>query len=232
MAPDLRERIASVEQLVDDAVRRAGRTRSAVQLLAVSKTVGIDVVREAYHLGLRAFGENRAQDLVAKASALVVDLNDAGTSVAQPCAWHMIGAVQRNKVALLGAHTTLWHTVDRVPLVDEIGRRAPGAAVLLEVNVGYEPAKAGCPPDSVRALHEHAVSAGLDVRGLMCIPPAFDEPRPHFEAMAKLAARESLTELSMGMSGDFDVAIDCGATIVRVGTAIFGPRPTPGGARN
>ena len=231
MAPDLRERIDRVEQLVGDAVRRAGRSRAAVQLLAVSKTVGVDVVREACQLGLRTFGENRAQDLVTKASALAVDLR-GGDFGEQPCSWHMIGAVQRNKVAMLGAHTTLWHTVDRVALVDEIGRRAPGASVLLEVNIGGELAKAGCAPSSVPALHEHAVAAGLDVLGLMCIPPALDEPRRHFEAMANLAARESLTELSMGMSGDFDVAIDCGATIIRVGTAIFGPRPTPGGARN
>ena len=226
MTVGLAERIALVEYAVVDAARRAGRSRADVQLLAVSKTVDAAVIRDARQLGLCAFGENRAQDLVMKAGALAVTLPDA------PCTWHMIGALQRNKVAMLAPEVALWHTVDRVALIDELARRAPGARVLLEVNIASEVGKAGCAPSSVSELRDYAAANGLVVAGLMCIPPALDDPRPHFEWMAKCAQRESLLELSMGMSNDFAIAIEYGATIVRIGTAIFGPRPSPDGARN
>lgn len=212
-------RLQTIEARIVGATRRSGRTPSEVTLLAVSKTVDVEDVRRAVAAGLTTFGENRAQDLVAKARSVL------------GCSWHMIGAVQRNKVAMLAPHVSLWHTVDRASLVDVIARHCDGARVLIEVNVGNEATKAGCSRDELDALLEYAKASGLDVAGLMCVPPAADDPRRHFEWMQTRAASERLDVLSMGMSGDFEVAIEYGATIVRIGTAIFGPRPTTRAAR-
>jgi pyridoxal phosphate enzyme (YggS family) len=195
------------------AARGAGRDPAAVTLVAVTNTLDAATVRAAYESGQRDFGENRAAELAAKAAVLPDD-----------CRWHMIGPVQTNKVRLLVAGVALWHTVDRVALITELARRVPGAAVLIEVNVGGEPQKAGCAREEVAALVARARSAGLEVRGLMCIPPADGDPRPHFAWLRGEAHRLELDELSMGMSGDFEVAVEEGATLVRVGTALFGPR--------
>ena len=133
---------------------------------------------------------------------------------------------------MLAQYVSLWHSVDRAGLVDVLGRHCAGARVLIEVNVGNEASKAGCSRDELDALLEHAKTRGLDVAGLMCIPPAADDPRPYFEWMQARAAHDRLDVLSMGMSGDFEVAIEYGATIVRIGTAIFGPRSPTSAARN
>jgi pyridoxal phosphate enzyme (YggS family) len=206
-------RIAAVRARIDEACARAARPAGAVTLVAASKTVGADTVRTARDGGIADFGENRAQELVAKAS------------VVARCTWHMIGRLQTNKVRSLAPHVALWHTVDRPGLVDALVRHGVTAPVLLQVNVGAEPNKGGCPPDALDALLEHASRTGLDVRGLMAVPPASTDPRPHFDWLRDAATRLGLTELSMGMSSDFETAIACGATIVRVGSALFGARP-------
>ena len=180
-----------------------------------------ETVALAYDLGLRRFGENRAQELLSKAAVLPSD-----------CEWHMIGAVQTNKVRSLAERVAVWHTLDRSALVAELARRAPGATVLCEVNVGGEAAKAGCAPDELDELVCEARAAGLDVRGLMCVPPVGDDPERHFAWLQAATHRLGLSELSMGMSGDLAAAVRCGATYVRIGTALFGPRRASDGARH
>ncbi len=194
-----------------------------VTLVAVSKTQPAEAIREAHAAGQRDFGENYAQEWRQKADALA-DLPDL--------VWHFIGALQTNKVKYLAGRVGWVHTVDRLSLAEELSRRsaACGATtrILLEVNVGGEASKAGCPPGQVAALAD-AVAAlpGLALRGLMCIPPAVGDPRPHFAALRTLrdGLPLPLPDLSMGMSGDYPLAIAEGATLVRVGTAIFGARP-------
>ena len=197
---------------------------AGVDLVAVSKGHPAAAIREAYGAGQRAFGENYVQEWREKAEALA-DLPDL--------AWHFVGGLQTNKVKYLAGRVALVHTVDREELGREIARRwgqhAATARVLVEVNVGREPAKAGCDPDGVPALVA-ALGAlpSLEVAGLMCIPPAESDPRPFFDTLREMRDRLGLRELSMGMSGDYAAAIEAGATIVRVGTAIFGERrPRP-----
>jgi pyridoxal phosphate enzyme (YggS family) len=202
------------------AAVRAG-IPEGVTLVAISKTQPPEAIREAYAAGQRHFGENYAQEWRAKADALA-DLPDL--------VWHFVGGLQTNKVKYLAGRAAWIHTVDREELAREIGKRyaARGATarVLLEVNVAAEPSKAGCAPADVPTLAAAtAAIPGLQLRGLMCIPPAEGDPRPHFRALAALAARLGLPDLSMGMSGDWREAIEEGATLVRVGTAIFGARP-------
>jgi uncharacterized pyridoxal phosphate-containing UPF0001 family protein len=132
--------------------------------------------------------------------------------------------VQRNKVNALAPWVTWWHTVDRPALVTALGSRVPGATVLLEVNLAGEPQKAGCEPSSVARLADSARAAGLDVVGLMAIPPHPGDPRRWFAALADLAASEGLRELSMGMSEDYEIAVEEGATVVRLGRVLFGQR--------
>jgi pyridoxal phosphate enzyme (YggS family) len=213
---DISTRLGDIRDRIAAAARAAGRDPAGVRLVAVSKTVAVERVRAAYDAGQRDFGENRAQELVATSEGMPAD-----------CRWHMIGAVQTNKVRVLAARVALWHTVDRDPLVGELARRAPGATVLVEVNVADESQKAGCPRADVDRLVDGARAAGLAVVGLMCVPPAGADPRPHFAWLRDTASRLGLAELSMGMSGDFEAAVAEGATIVRIGTSIFGTRPGP-----
>lgn len=191
-----------------------------VTLVAVSKAHPAAAVREAYAAGQRHFGENYVQEWRAKMEALA-DLPEI--------VWHFVGGLQTNKVKYLVGKVALVHAVDREELAREIARRSAqrGVAtrVLVEVNVAGEASKSGCAPAEVPRLVE-AVRAlpGLELRGLMCIPPAEGDPRPHFAAVRRMRDALGLSELSMGMSGDYPVAIEEGATIVRVGTAIFGER--------
>jgi pyridoxal phosphate enzyme (YggS family) len=193
---------------------------AGVTLVAVSKTHGPEAIREAYAAGQKDFGENYAQEWRAKADALA-DLADLR--------WHFIGALQTNKVRLLAGRVAAIHTVDRVELAREISKRfaAKGATAraFLEVNSGGEATKSGCAPEAAPALAE-AVRAlpGIELAGLMCIPPPSEDPRPHFRALRALRDRLALAELSMGMSADWRVAIEEGSTCVRIGTAIFGER--------
>ena len=192
-----------------------------VTLVAVSKGQPAAAVRAAHEAGQRHFGENYVQEWRAKAEALA-DLADLS--------WHFVGSLQANKVKYLVGRVALVHTLDREDLAAEISRRSVRAAavtrVLLEVNVAGEASKAGCRPEEAARLAEAVRRLpGVALEGLMCIPPAEGDPRPHFAALRGLRDRLGLAELSMGMSGDYPVAIEEGATLVRVGTAIFGERP-------
>jgi len=209
------ERVAAVRARIADA-GGSGRVR----LVAVTKGFGPEVVAAAVAAGVDDVGESYAQELVAKAA--VVD----------PPRWHFVGRLQVNKVRALAATVALWQSVDRARLVDELARRAPGAQVLVQVDVSGEPSKGGCPPAEVPALVERAAEAGLEPRGLMAVGPLGppEAARPGFRALVGLADRLGLAERSIGMSGDLEVAVQEGATMVRVGTALFGPRPPRPGA--
>ncbi|HEY4883373.1 MAG TPA: YggS family pyridoxal phosphate-dependent enzyme [Myxococcales bacterium] len=206
----VRERIAA-------ACSRAGRDPASVRLVAVSKTKPVEMLRAAQAAGQAIFGENYAQDLREKADAL------PGVE------WHFIGGLQTNKAKLVVGRAALIHTCDRVALAQELSKRAKSAGitqrVLLEVNVGREPQKAGALPEDVPALLEKVRALpSLAPLGLMCIPPAEGDPRAHFRSLRQLGQGLGLPELSMGMSADYEIAIEEGATLVRVGTAIFGER--------
>jgi pyridoxal phosphate enzyme (YggS family) len=209
------ERWAEVDDRVEAAAQRSGRDRQDVRVVAATQTVPLGPIRELLAAGCVDVGENRAQELLAKAPELADDT---------ALTWHFIGPVQRNKVNALSPWVTWWHTVDRPALITALGTRVPGAAVLLEVNLAGEPQKAGCVPESVGRLADSARAAGLDVVGLMAIPPHPGDPRRWFATLADLAASEGLAELSMGMSEDYEIAIEEGATIVRLGRVLFGPR--------
>jgi PLP dependent protein len=210
---DVADRLTVVRERVADAAGRAGRSASAVRLVVVTKGVSPPVMQAALDAGATELGENRAQELLAKAP----QLRTAPT-------WHFVGRLQRNKVAALAPLVDVWQSVDRIELGRAIAGRAPGAAVLAEVNVADDPAKAGVPADEAPALVDGLRSVGLSVEGLMTIPAAGRDPRPAFAALAELADRLGLAEVSMGMSDDFELAVEEGATIVRVGRAIFGSR--------
>jgi len=207
---DVRRRIA-------DAAHRAGRDPAAVTLVAATKTMPVSVVRAVLAAGVLDVGENRGQELLAKAPECV-DF---------PARWHFLGRLQRNKVRALASHVVWWHTVDRSSLGEEIARRAPGARVLVEVNLGRETQKGGCDPDDVAALIDRFGELDLSVGGLMTVPPNDGEPRRWFAELRTLAERFGLAELSMGMTDDFEVAVEEGATMVRVGRALFGERADP-----
>jgi pyridoxal phosphate enzyme (YggS family) len=199
----------------------AARLPPGVTLIAVSKTQPAQAIREAYAAGQRHFGENYAQEWREKAEALA-DLPDL--------TWHFIGSLQTNKVKYLAGRVGWVHTVDRPELARELSRRcaAAGASVkvLLEVNLGGEAQKGGCAPADAPALAALVRTLpALDLRGLTCIPPPEDDPRPHFKALRALRDQLGLQDLSMGMSADWPAAVEEGATFIRVGTAIFGERP-------
>jgi PLP dependent protein len=221
------KRLAAVRALIDQATQHAGRPRDSVRLVAVSKTKPAEAIRIAYAAGQRDFGENYVQEMVDKAAELV-DLPELR--------WHFIGSLQRNKAKLATNLSHMIHTVDRDELVDELDKRAKALGkplqVLIEVNVGDEASKSGTRLDAFPALLEKAKKAPfLQVQGLMAIPPFLDDPeavRPYFAKLRHVrdthGGPASLPELSMGMSHDCAVAIAEGATLVRVGTAIFGSR--------
>lgn len=227
------ERIAAVRARVAAAERRAGRPAGSVRLVAVSKGFAAAAVAEAVGAGLRVFGENRVQEAAAKIPA-VAALCDA------PLEWHLIGALQRNKARRAAELFDCVQSVDRLELAEELSRAALARgrvlAVLLQVNVDEEPQKAGVAPrDAAALLAGVDPLAGLRVAGLMAIPrarPDAEQVRASFARLRELRAEldagradeRRLRELSMGMSGDFEVAIEEGATCVRVGSAIFGER--------
>ena len=219
MADDLASRLDEVRERIAAAARAAGRGPDEVLLVGASKTVDVRTLASALALGLHDLGENRAQELLAKAPELA--------AAPQPPVWHFVGQLQRNKVGGLAPHVAWWHSVDRLPLGEAIAKRAPGARVLVEVNLGEEPQKGGAAPSEVPALVDALRGLGLDVTGLMTVAPLEGEPARWFAALGALADTLGLPERSMGMSGDFEAAIAHGATMVRVGTALFGTRPRP-----
>jgi PLP dependent protein len=202
---DLPGRVAAVR----DRVVAAGGDPRAVRLVAITKGFDAGVVQEALDAGLEDIGESYVQELVGKATELDERAGDRGPR------WHFVGRLQRNKVRKAAPFVSLWHSVDRLAVGAEIARWAPGAAVLAQVNASGEASKAGCEPSMAPALVDGLVDLGLDVRGLMTI-----------------AQRLGLGELSMGMSDDLEVAVQEGATMVRVGRDLFGPRPDQAGARD
>jgi hypothetical protein len=212
-----------------DALRRriseAGGDPTRVTIVGVTKTFGPEVVRAAVVAGLRDLGESYAGELLGKAAAA------AAEGLAPR--WHFIGAIQRNKVRSLAPLVHLWHGVARASEGAEIARWSPGAAVLVQVNVSGEATKNGVPPDEAAALVVRLRELGLDVRGLMGIAAqgSTDAARGGFRMLADLARHLELAELSMGMSEDLEVAVQEGATMIRVGRALFGPRPSRSGLR-
>ena len=214
---EVRRRLAGLRERLD----RLGA--STVEVVAVTKGHGPWAVEAAHEVGLRDLGENYAQELVAKAEEV---------PSAWGVRWHAIGTVQRNKVKRLAPHVHLWQSVDRLSLGRELASRAPGAAVLVQVNISGEPQKAGCAPSEVEDLVVALTSSGLDVRGLMGVGPTGppEAARAPFEGLVALADALGLPVRSIGMSHDLEVAVAAGATMIRIGTDLFGPRPVPGGA--
>ncbi|HEV8673192.1 MAG TPA: YggS family pyridoxal phosphate-dependent enzyme [Methylomirabilota bacterium] len=225
---DLGANWAAVSERVGRAAERAGRRPGDVLVVAVSKTVPVERIRAAIAAGVPALGENRVQEAKAKVAA-----------VGRAVPWHLIGHLQTNKVRDALACFDLIQSVDRVPLAEALAARAAregrGVEALIQVNVAEEPQKGGLAPTELRpALEAIGRLPGLVLRGLMTIPPLPRDPeesRPHYRELRKLleAAQgwglgPGFRELSMGMSGDFEVAVEEGATMVRIGTAIFGPR--------
>lgn len=222
---DIRANLGRVQEAVARACARAGRAPDSVLLIAVSKTMEVERVRLAIAAGVAALGENRVQEAKEKIEAL-----------GRPVPWHLIGSLQTNKARDAVRLFDWVHSVDRLDLAQELSRRAHAAErtlnVLLQVNLGDEPQKGGVAVAELKSLHEVvAALPSLSVRGLMAIPPATEQPeqaRPYFRRLRELRDELGLEHCSMGMSADYEVAIEEGATMVRVGTAIFGPRaPRP-----
>jgi PLP dependent protein len=212
--------VEEVRARIAAAARSAGRDPDAVRLVAATKMVPAERVAEVVALGVRDVGENRAQELLAKAGALAATTQGAEADVC----WHFLGRLQRNKVRGLAEHVTWWQSVDREALGVAIARHAPGARVLVEVNLAGEPQKGGCAPTDADRLLDALRGLGLRVEGLMTIPPAGDDPRPWFAALRELGGVLGVDQLSMGMTDDYETAVEEGATIVRIGRAIFGAR--------
>ncbi len=221
--------LAQINQRIRDAAINAGRNPATVRLVAVSKTRPAADIVEAFHAGQAVFGENYIQELVPKLA-----------EVSEPVQWHVIGHLQSNKVKYIAGQVALIHSVDRLSLATEIdrqwGRLGKTCDILVQVNISGESSKSGTTDEEAFPLvRECAQLPHIRVRGLMTMPPFFDDPeaaRPFFAGLRQLSeaiaaqkiAGVDMGELSMGMSGDFEAAIEEGATLVRIGTAIFGHR--------
>src|SRR5947208_16701193 len=233
MGDDFKRRLDAVRPRIERAARRAGRDPGGVTLVAVSKSVPVERLREAAACGCRVFGESRVQEALAKMEAL-------GARGPDKIGWHLIGPLQTNKIKAVVGRFALLHAVDRLEVAERLDRAARERGitqeVLLEVNVAGEKTKHGFSPDEVKRVAERmGALQGIRVLGLMAVPPvagAPEEARPHFRRLRILAAEVQaqkiphimLQELSMGMAGDFEVAVEERATLVRIGTALFGER--------
>jgi pyridoxal phosphate enzyme (YggS family) len=233
-ADELASALEAVRARIATAERAAGRAAGSVRLVAVSKKMPVDDLRAVLAAGQLDLGESYGQELRDKREAF------AAAPPAAPPRWHFIGPLQANKVKYVAGLVALVHSVDSAELLDELDRRASGAsgasgeqACLIQVNVAGEARKRGVAPDALPALLDHVGTlARVRCEGLMTIPPLEGDPRPHFAALRALRDREAararphvaLRELSMGMSHDLEAAVAEGATLVRVGTAIFGAR--------
>ena len=222
----LAARLEEIRERIAQACQGAGREESEITLVGVTKTHTLETIAAALEVGLHDLGENKSQELATKAEAL------AGTS----CRWHMIGHLQRNKARIAVEHAHLFHALDSVRLADALQRRAEAAGrvldCLVQVNVSQEATKFGVAADEVHDFLQSITHPNLRVTGLMTLAAPVPDPeivRPQFRTMRRLletAPVPGLSILSMGMSGDYEVAIEEGATHIRVGSAIFGPRRT------
>lgn len=220
---DAADRLATLRDSIDRAARLTDRTADAVHLIAVSKTHDADAIRPLLHAGQRVFGENRVQEAQEKWPPLREEFSGVDL--------HLVGQLQSNKAADAVALFDVIHSLDRPSLLtalaramDAAGKRVP---CFIQVNIGAEEQKGGCPIADTPALIAAARDADIPILGLMCVPPADIEAAPFFALLAKMAREEGLPRLSMGMSGDYETAIMLGATDIRVGTALFGQRPSP-----
>lgn len=218
---DTQTALADIKARIEASARAAGRDPKAVNLIAVSKTFGADAILPVLDAGHRLFGENRVQEAKAKWP----ELRERNPDVEL----HLIGPLQSNKTREAVALFDAIHTVDRPKIAraiaEEQARVGKRLKLFIEVNTGEEPQKAGIAPKETASFLAHCQDdLGLDIAGLMCIPPLEEEPAVHFAFLAKLARDLGLPELSMGMSSDFETATSFGATYVRVGSAIFGTR--------
>ena len=212
--------ITATRDKIARACHEAGRDAAGVNLVAVSKMQPHDRIAEALAAGQRLFGENRVQEASAHWAGLRSQYPDLKL--------HLIGPLQTNKARDAVALFDCIETVDRPALADalakEMTKQNRKLPCFLQVNTGEEPQKGGVPPDGLPDLLDHCRKLGLDLRGLMCIPPVNEPPAPHFALLKKLAQRHDLRDLSMGMSADYEEAIALGATCIRIGTALFGER--------
>ena len=225
----VQENLTQVEANITAACKRAGRSRDEVTLIAVTKTKPVEMLQEAYDWGSRNFGENKVQEIMDKYDKLPSDIR-----------WHMIGHLQRNKVKYIVDKVCLIHSVDSYRLAEEINiqakKRGVVVPILIEVNIADEQSKFGVrPEETMQLVREISSLDGVSIRGLMCIAPYVvdsEENRPFFRKIKALSIdiekenidNVSMDALSMGMTGDYEVAIEEGATMVRVGTGIFGAR--------
>jgi len=214
-ASSVGEQLAMVRARIDAVDRR---WTHAVEVVAVTKGFGPDVIEVAFEAGCRCIGENYAQELAGKR----VVIERLGPHV------HFIGHLQSNKVRRIAPLVGVWETVDRASIATEIARRSTGARVLIQVNTTAEESKSGCPPEGVAAVVDHARRAGLDIAGLMTIGPTdgdADRTTRAFVQTRTLVDELGLDVCSMGMSADYELAVSCGSTEVRLGSILFGPRP-------
>jgi pyridoxal phosphate enzyme (YggS family) len=226
---DIAANITAIRTRIAAACERSGRNPAEVRLIAVSKIKPAEQIEEAFANSQQLFGESYVQEF-----------RDKSPLVTSPVEWHYIGVLQSNKVKYLRGQVEMIHSVDRLSLAEEISRQwqkiGTPCKILLQVNIGEESQKSGCDPQQLEQLvRDISALPNLKICGLMCLPPYCDTPqevRPYFRQMRELASQlgklnlpnVSMSELSMGMSGDFEVAVEEGATLVRVGTAIFGER--------
>ncbi len=226
---DITANITQIRRRIDAACARSGRSADSVRLVAVSKVKPAELVDAAYAAGQQLFGENYVQEFSQKVGI-----------VSAPVTWHFIGALQSNKVKYIRGKVAMIHSVDRLSLAQEISKQWSkldhSIDILIQVNIGDEASKSGCQPEQLEPLvRAIAELPHLNIKGLMCLPPHDDDAervRPYFRRLRELSDQitalhidgVSMQELSMGMSGDFEIAVEEGATLVRVGTAIFGAR--------
>ncbi len=220
--PDPAKRIAEIRARIVTAAAEAGKDGAGVQIIAVSKKHGVETIERALAGGCRLFGENRVQEAQAKWPALKERYPDMRL--------HLIGPLQTNKARDAVALFDAIQTIDREKLArvlaEEIEKSGRSPDLFIQINTGEEDQKAGVAPAAADAfIAQCRKEYGLDVTGVMCIPPVDEAPAPHFALLKKIADRNDLANVSMGMSGDYETAVQLGATHVRIGTEIFGPRP-------
>jgi pyridoxal phosphate enzyme (YggS family) len=213
---DAAKRLAEVQARIGRAAALAGRSAREITLIAVTKTFGADAILPLLEAGHRVFGENRVQEAASKWPPLIERYPDTEL--------HLIGQLQSNKAAEAARLFACIHSLDRPSLLTALARAEVRRPVFVQVNIGEEAQKGGCAIADTGRLVADAQAAGLEVRGLMCVPPAGVEPAPFFALLAKMRGELGLPALSMGMSGDFETAVMLGASHVRVGSALFGAR--------